>query len=435
MMGYGEQARKMMGRQVCVLVLLLCPSFALAYPLDGAALTGIERLEGYRQAQLNKASGRRLPRGALLSTAEVDLRLTSRPELALPTVDPVFSGEVLALLQELSQGKGDEFGIAVLDLSDPAQPVYAEHRADKRFNPGSVGKLAVAMGIFQALASAYPDDIEARRRVLRESPVVADAFIQHDHHRVPFWDPQVPRLYSRKLAEGDTANLWTYLDWMLSASSNAAASMTIKQMMLLSQFGREYPLSRDREQDYFTRTSRAELSRLLARAFRNGLDASGVDSNNFRQGSFFSATGKRRVPGQNSYATPRELMRFLLHLEQGKVVDGFSSREIKRLLYMTQRRIRYASSPALSDAAVYFKSGSYFRCQSEAGFKCRKYQGNTVNLLNSVAIVESPAGKPDGLFYMVVMTSNVLKDNAALLHQTIGTRLHRLIERRHAVRP
>lgn len=415
--------------------LLMCPSFAPAYPIDGAALTGIERLEGYRQAQINKSFGRQLPRGAQLTTAEVDLRLSTRHELALPATDPVFTTEVLAVLQELSQGRGDDFGIAVLDLSDLAQPVYAEHRAEVRFNPGSVGKLNVAMGVFQALASAYPDDIEARRWALRESQVVADAFIQHDHHKVPFWEPQVPRLYSRKLVEGDTANLWTYLDWMLSASSNAAASMTMKHMMMLSQFGREYPISNDREQDYFSHTPRTQLSKVLLQALQDGRDASGVDSNNFRQGGFFSATGKRRVPGQNSYATPRELMRFLLHLEQGKVVDNFSSREIKRLLYMTQRRIRYASSPALTDAAVYFKSGSYYRCQSEAGFTCRKYQGNTVNLINSVAIIESPAGKPGGLFYMVVMTSNVLKENAALLHQNIATRLHRLIEQRHMVRP
>lgn len=418
-----------------LLVLLIFQPLVSAYPIDGTVSTGIERLEGYQWAQINKVSSRMLPRGARLSTAEVDLRLTSRPELVLPAVDPTFTADLVALLQELSQGQADDFGIAVLDLSDIEHPVYAEHRADIRFNPGSVGKLGVAMGVFQALARAYPDDIDARRRVLRESQVVADAFIRHDHHKVPLWDPRAQRLYSRKLREGDTGNLWTYLDWMLSASSNAAASMTIKHMMLLSQFGREYPPGRDKEQHYFKHTPRAELGKVLARAFRDGVDASGMDSKNFRQGKFFTATAKRRVPGQVSYATPRELIRFLLHLEQGKVVDSFSSREIKRLLYMTQRRIRYASSPALYGAAVYFKSGSYYRCRSEADFKCGKYRGNALNLLNSVAIIESPAGKPGGLFYMVVITSNVLKDNAALLHQDFGTRLHRLIEQRHAAGP
>jgi len=417
---------------VFLVALLMLPPAAFAYPIDGTAVTGIERLEGYRQAQINKTRGRVLPRGARLSSAEVDLRLTSRTEFDVPAMDTDFSRELVALLQELSQGRADDFGVAVLDLSDIKHPVYAEHHADKPFSPGSVGKLGVAMGVFQALAKAYPDDINARKRVLHDSQVVADEFIRHDHHKVPFFEPQSQRLYSRKLREGDKANLWSYLDWMLSASSNAAASMSIKHMMMLSQFGRDYPPGRDEEKDFFSHTPRAKLGEVLARAFRDGVDASGLNSKRFRQGSFFSAEGKRRVPGQRSYATPRELIRFLLHLEQGKVVDDFSSREIKRLLYITQRRIRYASSPALYDAALYFKSGSYYRCRSEAGFRCRKYRGNVLNLLNSVAIVESPAGKPGGLFYMVVMTSNVLKENAAVLHQSIGTRLHRLIKRRHA---
>jgi len=413
--------------------LLMLRPIVFAYPIDGTASTGIERLEGYRQAQINKTRGRVLPRGARLSSAEVDLRLTSRSDLTLPVADPVFTAEIVKIVQELSQSQADKFSIAVFDLSDIESPVYAEHRADKYFNPGSVGKLGVAMGVFQALARAYPDDVDERRRVLRESQIVADDFIGNDHHKVPFWNSQKEYLYSNILRKGDTANLWTYLDWMLSASSNAATSMTIKHMMLLSKFGREYPLAIDKEENYFNRTPRADLGKLLARAFREGTDASGIESKNFRQGKFFSTTGKRRVPGHRSYATPRELMRFLLHLEQGKVVDGFSSREIKRLLYITQRRIRYASSPALYDAAVYFKSGSFYRCKPEEGFRCGKYRGNALNLLNSVAIIESPAGKKNGLHYMVVMTSNLPKVNAAVLHQSFGTRLHRLIERRHAI--
>jgi hypothetical protein len=121
------------------------------------------------------------------------------------------------------------------------------------------------------------------------------------------------------------------------------------------------------------------------------------------------------------------LLQYLLRMEQGKLVDAFSSREIKRLLYMTERRIRYASSPALADAAVYFKSGSLYRCQPEPDFVCGKYQGNLDNLLNSVAIVEAPAQELR-LYYLVVVMSNVLKKNAAVAHQTLATRVHRLIE-------
>jgi len=411
--------------------LLLQPP-ALAYPLDGTVSTGIQRLQADQQAQARR---RTLPRGALLSSAEVDLRLTAHPELRLPVADPAFTDEVIALLKDISRGRPDDFGIAVLDLSDIEHPLYAEHRGTRSFYPASIGKLGVAMGLFQALAKAYPDDMEARRQILRETPVIADDFIRYDTHKVPIWLTKNQRLYYRELQVGDTGNLWTYLDWMLSSSSNAAAAMTIKQMMLLSEFGRAYPPGPEKEGEFFSNTPKAELKSAMAAAFQDGEEASGLDSNQFHHGSFFTSVAKKRIPGDRSYATPRELMRFLLLLEQGKVIDEFSSREIKRLLYVTKRRIRYASSPALNNAAVYFKSGSYYRCKKSSGSRCEKYRGDAVNLLNSVAIVESPAGDPEGLFYMVVVTSNVLKENAALLHHGLGTRLHRLIEQRHSAGP
>ena len=62
----------------------------------------------------------------------------------------------------------------MLDLSDPAKPIYAEHRGDHKQNVGSVGKLVVALAVFQALADLYPDDIEARRKVLKNTVVTAD---------------------------------------------------------------------------------------------------------------------------------------------------------------------------------------------------------------------------------------------------------------------
>jgi len=39
---------------------------------------------------------------------------------------------------------------------------------------------------------------------------------------------------------------------------------------------------------------------------------------------------------------------------------------------MTQRRIRYASHPALYSYAVYFKSGSLYSCQPEPDFVCKQ---------------------------------------------------------------
>lgn len=414
-------------RVVLITVLALAAASAGAYPLDGAQRTGIARLEGYRLVQQGKARGGiRLPPGALLKSDQIRLRLRERPQMTLPPVDAEFTRQVVALLGS----NADEYGIAVLDLSDPDHPFYAEHRAERQFNPGSVGKLAVAMGLFDALAQAYPDDIAARERVLRDTQVTADAYIHYDHHKVPFWRPERSRIIHRRLRTGDRANLWTYLDWMLSASSNAAASMVMKQMLLLHHYQRRYPVPEGQADAFLLHASPGARAKLLHDSIRAGLIASGLNPARLWQGKFFTREGKRRVAGTASHATPRELMRFLLHLEQGKVVDAFTSLELKRLLYMTQKRIRYASSPALRNAAVYFKSGSLYRCQTEPGFRCGKYRGNVVNRLNSVAIVESPAGAPR-LFYLVVVTSDVLKENAAVAHQSLATRLQRLLERRH----
>lgn len=404
--------------------LLAAPVSLAAYPLDGMEYTGIERLEGYRLGQIGEAKSPKVHEGGLLNLDQVTPRLLNAKDLQIPAVDKAFSAEVRKLLRSRS------YGIAVLDLTDLKNPVYAEHNADKSFNPGSVGKLMAAMGVFNALKKFHPYDIKAREKVLKESQITADNFIISDSHKVPFWDEDKKRITKRRLQRGDTASLWTYLDWMLSPSSNAAASMVIKQLMLLEQFGEGYPVSKEAEQAFF-KSSRKGLSEILRFGLDDGVRGAGLDPDILRQGGFFTSGGKQRVSGGGSRATPRELIKFLFNLEKGEVIDHFSSREIKRLLYMTERRIRYASSPALKDAAVYFKSGSLYRCRPEAGFVCRKYRGNRTNLLNSVATVESPAGDKKGLFYMVAITSNVLKHNAAVDHQTLATRLHRLIQKRH----
>ena len=323
------------------------------------------------------------------------------------------------------------YGLTLLDLSDMKNPRYAEYNGNQQQNPGSVGKIVVATALFQALADAYPDDLEARRRVLRETRVTADDFIIHDSHNVKFWDPGTQKLSRRPIQIGDGASLWEFVDWMMSPSSNAAASVVIKQAMLLNNFGRGYPLSDIKTTEFFDQTSPSVLGKLLVGTLQSPLQRSGIDLSGLRQGSFFTKTGKRRVPGTTSHATSRGLMTYLLRLEQGMIVDEFSSREIKRLLYMTERRIRYASSPALNEAAVYFKSGSLYKCEPEPGFVCLKYHGNKQNLMHSVAIVESTAADRR-LYYFVALVSNVLRKNSAVDHQTLATRIHRLIEAAHA---
>jgi hypothetical protein len=96
---------------------------------------------------------------------------------------------------------------------------------------------------------------------------------------------------------------------------------------------------------------------------------------------------------------------------------------MKRLFFMTDRRIRYAASKDLNEASVYFKSGSLYKCRPEAGYICAKYKGNVDNFMNSVAIVEHP----DGTTYLVALMSNVRKKNSASDHMALASAIDRKI--------
>jgi hypothetical protein len=100
-----------------------------------------------------------------------------------------------------------------------------------------------------------------------------------------------------------------------------------------------------------------------------------------------------------------------------------SSLEIKRLIYFGRPRYRYASAPALSNAAVFFKSGSFFQCRPEPGFTCKAYAGNETNIMNSVAIVESGSR-----IYLVTLMSNILRTNSAVEHQRIAGLVEKLVQ-------
>jgi hypothetical protein len=412
-------------RCVAAAGLALAAGAVAAYPLDGYESTGIRRLEGIRLATTGAVRDVKQPPGAMLGLKDVDLRLLGQT-FDLPAPDPAFTAQVTGLLE----GGMDAYGLAVLDLSDPARPRYAEHRADHRQNVGSVGKLVVALALFQALADTYPSDLEARKRVLKRTMVTADGFSQSDHHTVRFFDPPTRTLVRRTVRVGDVASLYEWLDWMLSPSSNSAAGMVMREAMLMRQYGAAYPPDEAEIRRFFGQTPKTELTALFEKTFFEPVTRNGLSLDMLRQGSIFTETGKRIVPGPGeSYGTARELMRYLLRMEQGRLVDEFSSREIKRLIYVTEVRIRYASSPALANAAVYFKSGSLYECAKEAGFTCKPYAGNVKNFMNSAAIIESPAGGRK-LYYMSTLVTNVLRKNSAAEHQALATRLQQLMGKR-----
>ena len=408
----------------------LLPGPLAAYPLDGYHDTGIARVEGARLAHEGIINSYiKQTSGALLRTDQVDIRLRDYPTFELPAVDPGLSQQIETLLGD----NADRYGVTVLDLSNLQSPRHAEWRGDYRQNVGSVGKLLVALGFFQALKDAYPADTDgsARAAVLKNTLVTADEFSVRDHHTIQVFDPNTQVIDRHVMRVGERANQWQYLDWMLSVSSNAAAAMNQRQSMLLRQFGEQFPIPDQAIETFFKKTPRKELTALYQRTFWDPVTANGMNLDQIRQGSFFTATGKRKVNGGGlSYATAQQLMEYVLKMEKGQLVDDWSSTQIKRLMYMTERRIRYASAPILKDAAVYYKSGSLYSCKKEEGFHCGAYKGNVRNYMNSVAIIESPAAERD-LFYIVIIVSNVLRQNSAQEHQKMATEIHKIMREAH----
>jgi len=269
---------------------------------------------------------------------------------------------------------------------------------------------------------------------MADTQVTANAFIRNDHHNVPFWQPGDPKVLRRPIEEGDVGNIWTFFDWTASASSNAAASMMMSQLILLKHFGKEFPPTPEQETAFWENTPKAELSKIFSNAMQTPLTRNGLDVSQLRQGGFFSREGKRRVPGTNSTATSHQLLKYVMLMEQGKLVDPWSSLEIKKLLYLTDGRIRYASSWALKEAAVYYKSGSLYSCRPK---KCAaKYHGSAYNFMNSVAIIETEgSANTPPLHYVVVVLSNVLEKNSAELHRDMAAEVHRMMQQLHAPKP
>ncbi len=406
---------------------ILLPGTLGAYPLDGYKDTDITRLDAYWLARQVIIDQKILPKGIFWKSDDIKLRLLGDSSYTLPAPDPALSAKIKAMLGS----DWRSYGIALLDYTDPKNPVYAAVNPNRSQNPASVGKITILLGWFQALANLYPDDIAARARILRDTTITADGFIQRDRHDVPFWKPGDPKVLRRPIEEGETDNLWTYMDWMISASSSAAAGMLMKELMLLNHFGKEYPVSEEVSRDFFEKTSKRDLVKLFRRSIQEPLKQNDIDPQKFRQGKFFTREGKRRVPSTaNSIATARELLRFVMFMEEGKLVDPWSSLEMKKVLYLTDARVRYAASPALDDAAVYYKSGSLYGCKPEKGYECGKYRGNRINNLNSMAIVETDSDHGN-LRYAVVVLSNVLKKDSSEKHQELAAKIHALIGSMH----
>ena len=121
-----------------------------AYPLDSAKRTGIRRLAGYQLAQEGKVQGPKIPPGGLWGEARIQLRLMNNRDFDIKPDTPR-DGALQAKLESILGGRNLSYGIALLDISDPAHPRYAAVRETDKLLPGSVGKLCIATGFMGAL--------------------------------------------------------------------------------------------------------------------------------------------------------------------------------------------------------------------------------------------------------------------------------------------
>ena len=411
---------------ICI---LLCFSFATItfYPIDGYEYTGIKRLkrlELIKNGEIKDAT--KIPEGAMKSWSEIQLNLNAREVDSVGAFlvpDEDFQKEISSLFRGLDKS----YSLTVLDISNPYSVRYASRNETAGYQPGSVGKLAVLNGLFTQLAKIYPDSWEKRTELLRNKSVKAGVWGLTDEHTIPIYNIEKNTLVKRQVVASDVFSLYEWADHMLSVSNNGAASIVWREVLLMAAFGQNYPdLTEEQALEYFKTTPRKELTDLGNDVVNLPLRDLGITTDEWRLGSFFTRGANTYVGDKGgSIGTPLGLMKFLIQLEQGKVVDEQSSLEMKRLMYMTDRRIRYAQSPALKEAAVYFKSGSLYKCDRSKGEACGKYMGNVTNFMNSVIIVEHP----DNCKYIVVLMTNVLRKNSASDHMYLAGNIDKIIRK------
>ncbi|MFH4967155.1 serine hydrolase [Gaetbulibacter sp. M240] len=413
---------------IFTLFVLSCLSFTIRpyYPIDGYEHTGIKRLkrlELIKNGELKEPLN--LPTGALKSYKDITLNLLPRQRDSLICFikpDPIFQKKINALFQGLDKS----YSLSILDISNIQDTHYAYRNETFGYQPGSVGKLAVLAGLFTQLAKIYPDDFEKRLELLRNKTVRAGIWALTDEHTIPIFNIETNKLVKRQVVASDVFSLFEWADHMLSVSNNGAASIVWREVLLMQIFGSKYPeLSQEEADEFFKTANRKELIDIGNDVVNLPLRDLEISGDEWRLGSFFTKGANTYVGDKGgSIGTPVGLMKFLIKLEQGQVVDAPSSLEMKRLMYMTDRRIRYAQAPAFKDAAVFFKSGSLYKCDRSQGETCGKYMGNVQNFMNSVAIIEHPNGKK----YMVVLMTNVLRKNSATDHMVLAGSIDKIIQ-------
>ncbi|WP_158851080.1 hypothetical protein [Algibacter sp. L1A34] len=394
------------------------------YPIDGYQYSGIKRLKYLQLSISGDLPDAKLPLGAYKSINDIKLNLLSRVQNKTEDIlieNPGLQKQIDALFPRLDKS----YSVAILDISKPDSLRYAQQNESRGFQPGSVGKLVVVTALFDQLAKIYPNDYSKRVALLKTKIVKGGNWVLTDEHTIPVFNIETNKLVKRQAVASDVFSLFEWADHALSVSNNGAASVVWREALLMAAFGEKYPTMTQADADaYFSVGPKNDITDLAVSIVNQPLRDLGITEDEWRLGTFFTRGVNPYVGSKGgSIGSPLGLMKWMLQLEQGKIVDKQSSLEIKRLMYMTDRRIRYAQAPELRDAAVYFKSGSLYKCDKTKDQACGKYKGNVFNYMNSVAIVEHA----DGSKYMVCLMTNVLGKNSAGDHLALASRIDKTI--------
>jgi len=406
-----------------ILITLCIAQSTTAYPIDGYKYTGIDRLMYHWKIYQDSTIDTKLKGGAFLMMEDIHLSLVGENYNWNQSDDKSMQNSVNNIFRSLEP----QYSLSIMDISEPNNIKYASMREDVGYQPGSVGKLAITVALFYELARVYDNDWDKIHAVLYTKKVKAGPWGVPNHHTVPFYDIEKDKYTKRKIVPSDEFTLYEWLDHMMSKSSNAAASILMREAMLVHVMDSYYDCATYDEMDaIFENTGKSILADLCEDIMNCPLRELGIGEDEWRLGGFFTRGAEPYVPRQGgSIGTTKGLMKYMLAMEQGKIVNERISLEIKRLMYLTDRRIRYASSRSIADDAVYFKSGSLYSFKDEPGFVRKAYAGNRYNYMNSIAIVEKQDSTNKK--YMVALMSNVLRKNSVGEHYGLASQMDRLV--------
>ena len=160
-----------------------------SYPIDGYSLTGIKRLLRIQKIMSGEIKDTKPISGALKLLKEINLNLLGKRGDSLdvlPQVDNQLQKEINSLFPNLDES----YAISILDITKGKKLRYAQRQENRDFMPGSVGKLAILVGLFSELERLYPDSFEKRQALLKNTTVRAGIWAIENIHTVPFYNPE-----------------------------------------------------------------------------------------------------------------------------------------------------------------------------------------------------------------------------------------------------